>query len=106
MTISICLNKCNEITIIGIYKFAYINIRYRNYHFKCFEFYGISVEPSEKQEVLVPNTLDDDGFQVVMNKQRKRQMWREYEKNLHLKLIAIGKSLAEDDMMDSDTTGK
>ena len=63
-------------------------------------------EPSEKQEVLVPNTLDDDGFQVVLNKKRIRDMWREYEKKLHMKLISIGKSLAEDDMMDSDTTGK
>ena len=33
-------------------------------------------------------------------------MWREYERKLHMKIIAIGKSLAEDDMMDSDTTGK
>ena len=33
-------------------------------------------------------------------------MRREYERKLHLKIIAIGKSLAEDDMMDSDTTGK
>ena len=33
-------------------------------------------------------------------------MWREYEKKLHMKLISIGKSLAENDMMDSDTTGK
>ena len=56
--------------------------------------------------MLVPNTLDDDGFQIVMNKQRKRQMWREYEKKLHMKLIVIGKSLAENDMMDSDTKGK
>ena len=33
-------------------------------------------------------------------------MWREYERKLLMKIIAIGKSLAEDDMMDSDTTGK
>ena len=31
-------------------------------------------------------------------------MWREYEEKLHVKLISIGKSLAEDDMIDSDTT--
>ena len=31
-------------------------------------------------------------------------MWREYEEKLHMKLISIGKSLAEDDMIDSDTT--
>ena len=33
-------------------------------------------------------------------------MWREYERKLQMKIIAIGKSLAEDDMMDSDITGK
>ena len=33
-------------------------------------------------------------------------MWREYERKLHMKIIVIGKSLAEDGMMDSDTTGK
>ena len=33
-------------------------------------------------------------------------MLREYEKKLHMKLISIGKFLAKDDMMDSDTTGK
>ena len=32
-------------------------------------------------------------------------MWRESERKLHMKIIAIGKSLG-DDMMDSDTTGK
>ena len=33
-------------------------------------------------------------------------MWREFERKLHMKIIAIGKSLAEGDMIDSDTTGK
>ena len=62
--------------------------------------------PSEKQEVLVPNTLDDEGFQVVLNKKRKREMWREYKRKFHMKIFAIGKSLAEIDMIDSDTRGK
>ena len=33
-------------------------------------------------------------------------MWREYERKLHVKIIAIDKSWAEDDMIDSNTTGK
>ena len=60
---------------------------------QCFHFlwYFSQPGPSEKQEVLVPNTLDDKGFQVVLNKKRKREMWREYERKLCMKIIVIGK---------------
>ena len=105
VTISQCLPKVNENQLL-----AFTSLRTSVYdtNYNILSFYDILVNPNQVRNKmsLFPSTLDDDGFQVVLNKKRKRDMWREYEKKLHMKLISIGKSLAEDDMMDSDTTGK
>ena len=61
---------------------------------QCFHFlYFSQPGPSEKQEVLVPNTLDDEGFQVVLNKNEKRNVegvWKEaaHENHCYWKVIS------------------
>ena len=63
---------------------------------QCFHFlwYFRQPGPSEKQEVLIPNTLHDEGFQVVLNKKKKGNVegvWKEATCKNHCHWQVIGR---------------
>ena len=95
-------------SIIGIYNFADVN-QYTRQIITSNAFILVNMNQVTNKKSLFPTLYMMIMMMMAFNlysTRKEKDMWREYEKKLHLKLISIGKSLVEDDMMDSDTTGK
>ena len=72
-----CLQTCNtqetstyQWLQVCRHQYMTYKLSIQSFHFLYFSQPG----RSEKQKVLVSNTLDDEGFHVVLNKKRKREM--------------------------------